>query len=342
MASTGIALMGFGKIGRNLFRILYRSECIRVAAIHDTANPEALEYLLRFDTIQGRFPDELSIVDNNLYAYGRQVPLIGEAEIPNWGDLGVETVIEATGQSRSRDELEVHLERGAKRVILCAPPLEPPDVTLVTGVNDDELQADHRIISNGSCTAHAAGPVVKILNEAFGIRRAFLSTVHAYTNKNRLADVPSEDPRSGRAAAENIIPQATNAAEVLVRLMPELQGKLSATAMNVPVPDGSVVDLVCWHDKPVTREAINEVVRTAATSRYSGILDYEDNPIVSTDILRDPHSGTFDSLATMALGSTMSKTLTWYDNGWGYAHRAVDLIERLMELDSPGQGKEVA
>ncbi len=342
MASTGIALTGFGRIGRNLFRILYRSEHIRVAAIHDTANPEALEYLLRFDTIQGRFPDELSVVDDNLYAYGRQVPLIGEAETPNWGDLGVETVIEATGKRRSREELEKHLERGAKRVILCAPPLDPPDVTIVAGVNDDELQAHHQIISNGSCTAHAAGPVVKVLVEAFGLRRAFLSTVHAYTNKNRLADVPSEDPRRGRAAAQNIIPQATNAAEVLVRLMPELAGKLSAMAMNVPVPDGSVVDLVCWHDKPVTREAINEVVRTAAASRFKGVLDYEDSPIVSSDILRDPHSGTFDSLATMVQGETMSKTLTWYDNGWGYAHRAVDLIERLIELDSPAQGKEVA
>lgn len=342
MASTGVALAGFGRIGRNLFRILYRSEHIRVAAIHDTADPKALEYLLRFDTILGRFPDELSVVDGHLYAYGRQVPLIGEAETPNWSDLGVETVIEATGKSRSRKALEAHLERGAKRVILCAPPLEPPDITVVTGVNDDQVEAHHQILSNGSCTAHAAGPVVKILNEAFGIRRAFLSTVHAYTNKNRLADVPSEDPRRGRAAAQNIIPQATNAADVLVGLMPELSGKLSAMAMNVPVPDGSVVDLVCWHEKPVTEVAINEVIRTAAASKYRGILDYEDSPIVSTDILRDPHSGTFDSLATMAQGGTMSKTLTWFDNGWSYAHRAIDLIERLIEIDRGDQAKEVA
>ena len=336
--STRVALMGFGRIGRNLFRILYRSERIRIAAISDTADPKALEYLLRFDTILGRFPDEVSIREGHLYSYGRQIPLLADdtSDLP-WGDLGIDTVIEATGCSRSRAELERHLERGARRVILCAPPLEPPDITVITGVNDGALEAHHRIVSNGSCTAQCAGPVVKILQEAFGIRRAFLSTVHAYTNQQRLADVPSEDKRRGRAAAQNIIPQATNAAEVLIGLMPELAGRLSAMAMNVPVPDGSVVDLVCWHEKPVTEVAINEVIRTAAASRFPGILDYEDNPIVSTDILRDTHSGTFDSLATMVQGDTMSKTLTWYDNGWGYAHRAVDLIERFIELD-----KEVA
>ena len=336
--STRIALVGFGRIGRNLFRILYRSDRIRIAAISDTADPKGMEYLLRFDTILGRFPDEVSIRDGHLYSYGRQIPVLSDdtGDLP-WGDLGIDTVIEATGRSRRREDLERHLERGARRVILCSPPAEPPDITVVAGVNDGALAPDHRIVSNGSCTAHCAGPVVKILHESFGIRRAFLSTVHAYTNQQRLADVPSEDKRRGRAAAQNIIPQATNAAQVLIELMPELKGRLSAMAMNVPVPDGSVVDLVCWHDKPVTEVAVNEVVRTAAASRFQGILDYEDNPIVSSDILRDSHSGTFDSLATMVQGGFMSKTLTWYDNGWGYAHRAVDLIERFIELD-----KEVA
>ncbi len=333
MSSTRVALVGFGRIGRSLFRILYRSERVRVAAINDPADPKALEYLLRFDTILGRFPDEVSIRDGHLYTYGRQIPVLSDSDDQPWGDLGVDTVIVATGKPRGRQDVERHLERGARRIILCSPPLDAPDLTVVTGVNDGDLRADHQIVSNGSCTAHCAGPVVKILNEAFGIRRAFLTTTHAYTNQQRLADVPSEDMRRGRAAAENIIPQQTNAAEVLKELMPELEGRLSALAMNVPVPDGSVVDLVCWHEKPVTRMAINEVVRTAAASRFKGILDYEDNPIVSTDILRDPHSGTFDSLATMVQGATMSKTLTWYDNGWGYAHRAVDLIERFIELD---------
>ena len=275
----------------------------------------------------------MSIRDENLYVYGRQIPVFTDPDELPWGDLGVDTVIVATGRPRNREDMERHLEKGAQRVILCSPPLDAPDITVVTGVNDHKLTRDHRIVSNGSCTAHCAGPVIKILYEAFGIRRAFLSTVHAYTNQQRLADVPSEDKRRGRAAAENIIPQETNAAEVINELMPELDGRLTAQAMNVPVPDGSVVDLVCWHEKPVTTTAINEVVRTAAASRFRGILDYEDNPIVSTDILKDPHSGTFDSLATMAPGGTLSKTLTWYDNGWGYAHRAVDLIARFIELD---------
>ncbi len=333
MSSTRVALVGFGRIGRNLFRILYRSDRVRIAAISDPADPKALEYLLRFDTILGRFPDEVSIKGGHLYAYGRQTPMISDTDDQPWGVLGIDTVIVATGSPRSRQAVKRHLEAGARRVILCSPPLDAPDITVVSGVNDDALTANHRIVSNGSCTAHCAGPVVKILHDAFGIRRAFLTTTHAYTNQQRLADVPSEDLRRGRAAAENIIPQATNADKILVELMPELEGRLSALAMNVPVPDGSVVDLVCWHEKPVSRVAVNEVVRTAAASRFQGILDYEDNPIVSTDILRDTHSGTFDSLATMVQGSHVSKTLTWYDNSWGYAHRAVDLLSRCIELD---------
>ncbi|MCP4658305.1 MAG: type I glyceraldehyde-3-phosphate dehydrogenase [bacterium] len=330
-----VGLMGFGRIGRNLFRMLYRSEDIRVAAISDVADYQALEYLLRFDTILGRFPDEVSVRDGHLYVVGRQIPMLTE-EVPGdlpWADLGIDVVVEATARNRTRAELERHLERGAKRVILCAPPLEPPDATIVMGVNDHRLGPQHRIISNASCTAHCAAPVVKILHDAFGIRRAFLSTVHAYTNQQRLADVPAADKRRGRAAAENIIPQETNAAQVVTQLLPELTGRLSGMAMNVPVPNGSVVDLVCWHEQPVTTTAINEVVRTAADSHWQDILAYEDEPIVSSDIIRSPYSGTFDSLATMVQRDNVSKTLTWYDNGWGYAHRVVDLIHKISELD---------
>jgi glyceraldehyde 3-phosphate dehydrogenase len=251
-----------------------------------------------------------------------------------WGDLGVETVIEATAQHRTREDFEKHLAQGAKRVILCVPQKTPPDITVVMGVNDSQLKPEHRIVSNGSCTAHCAAPVAKILNEAFGIQRAFLSTVHAYTNQQRLADVPSEDKRRGRAAAENIIPQETNAAQVVTELIPELAGRLSGASMNVPVPNGSVVDLVCWHEKPVTELAINEVIRTAAASdKWRGILSYEDDPIVSSDIIRSTYSSTFDSMATMVQKENVSKTLSWYDNGWGYAHRVVDLIRKFMEID---------
>jgi glyceraldehyde 3-phosphate dehydrogenase len=336
--STGIGLMGLGRIGRNIFRILYKNDDLRLEAVSDVADPAALAYLLRFDTILGRFPDELSVRDGHLYVAGRQVRMLTEEKgaqaTPPWGDLGVVVVIEATAQGRTRAEVERHLEAGARRVILCSPPAEPPDITVVMGVNEDRLKPEHRIVSNASCTAHAAAPVLEILNGAFGIQRAFLTTVHAFTNQQRLADVPDDDPRRGRAAGENIIPQETNSAEVVMELLPELQGKITGLAMNVPVPNGSVVDLVCWHERPVTVEAVNEVVRTAAGSaRWKEILAYEDDPIVSSDILLSEYSGTFDSLATMVLGDDVSKTLTWFDNGWGYAHRVVDLLRCFERLD---------
>lgn len=342
MSEMRIAINGFGRIGRNLFRILYNSEDIQIAAISDPADHGALEYLIRFDTIFGPFPEEVSIKEGNLYVHGRQIPMFsGESpgEIP-WGEMGVDVVVEASGQKLTRAEMQGHLDAGAKRVILCAPPKDEPDATIVMGVNDGDLGAEDRVVSNASCTAHCAAPIVKILHEAFGIERAFLSTVHAYTNQQRLADVPDKDPRRGRAAAENIIPQQTNAANMVMDLIPELQGRISGEAMNVPVPNGSCIDLVCWHEKPITITAINEVVRTAASSQWGGIVQFEDDPIVSSDIIRSPYSSTFDSLATMVLGDRISKTIAWYDNGWGYAHRVVDLINRFNEIEQ--QGREAA
>lgn len=336
MAATRVGLMGFGRVGRNLFRILYQCEDIRLAAINDIADHKALEYLIRFDTILGPFPEEVSVQEGHLYAAGRQIPMLSEKEpgdVP-WGDLGVETVVEATAVSRTREQMERHLEQGAKRVILCVPPSDPPDITVVMGVNDHQLKPEHKIVSSGSTTANCVAPIVKILHEAFGIQRAFLSTVHAYTGQQRLADVPTEDKRRGRAAAENIIPQATNAAQVVMELIPEVAGRMSGISMNVPVANGSVVDLVCWHEKPVTKVAINEVVRTAASAeRWRDILYYQDEPIVSSDIVRCAYSSTFDSLGTMILRENVSKTLTWYDNGWGHTHRVVDLIRKFAELE---------
>jgi glyceraldehyde 3-phosphate dehydrogenase len=330
-----VGLMGFGRIGRNLFRILYDRKDIQIAAISDIADHRSLEYLLRFDTIMGRFPDEVSIKDDHLYVVGKEIPMLSGREPGDidWGGLGVNVVVEATARPRRRAELQHYFDRGAERVILCAPPAEPPDITVVMGVNDDKLKPEHRIVSNASCTAHCAAPIIKILNDAFGVEKAFLTTVHAYTNQQRLADVPSADKRRGRAAAENIIPQETKAAKVVMELLPELRGRISGMAMNVPVPNGSVVDLVCWHDRPVTTLAINEVVRTAAASHWKGIVDYEEDPIVSSDIVRFSYSSIFDSLATMVLGDRVSKTLAWYDNGWGYANRVVDLIGRFAALD---------
>ena len=334
--TTRVGLVGLGRIGRNIFRILYKREDIRVAAISEIADHKGLEYLLRFDTVLGKFPDEVSIVDGNLYVVGRQIPLVSEKETPQppWGDLGVSTVIEATSKSRTRSDLEKHLAAGAKRVISLAPPADAFDIMVVMGVNDEKLESRHRVVSNASSTVHAVTPILKILNEAFTVKRAIFTTVHSYTSQHRLADVPAEDMRRGRAAAENIIPQESRSPKMVAELLPELAGRVTGYAMNVPVRNGSVVDLVCWYEAKVTPTAINEVVRTAAaTDRWRRVVRYEHEPIVSADVSYSSYSSTFDSLATMVMGDRVSKTLCWYDAGYGYAHRAVELIERFAELD---------
>ncbi len=339
--TTRIGLMGLGRIGRNLFRLLYRDPGLELVAISDVAELEALVYLLKWDTLLGRFPERIAVSGDTIQVAGRTVRML-RAEQPgeaNWRELGVDIVVEATAQNRSRAELEAHLAAGAQRVLLLSPPKEAPDRTIVLGVNDGELRDSDRIVSNASCTAHAAAPVLQILEREFGIERAFLSTIHAYTNQQRLADVPAEDKRRGRAAAENIIPQETNAGEVIADLLPGLRGKLTAAAVNVPIPNGSAVDLVCWHRKPVSVGAINAAVKAAAQGPLAGILGYEEDPIVSSDVLHTPESGTFDAQATMAIGERVSKTLCWFDNGWGYAHRAVELMRRLAQLAPAGGGR---
>lgn len=335
---TRIGLMGLGRVGRNLFRLLYRDPDLELVAISDVANPEALVYLLKWDTLLGRFPEPIDVSDGTIWVAGRQVRMLQAAHPGEvaWGELGVDIVVEATAQDRTRAEMEKHFAAGARRVLLCSPPKDPPDRTIILGVNGGELTASDRIVSNASCTAHAAAPLLKVLEREFGIERAFLSTIHAYTNQQRLADVPAEDKRRGRAAAENIIPQSTDAAEVIVNLLPQLRGKLTAAAVNVPIPNGSAVDLVCWHSKPVSVEAINTAVKAATGGELAGILDYEVDPIVSSDVLHTPESGTFDSQATMTIGTGVSKTLCWFDNSWGYAHRAVELLRLMAALD----GKE--
>ena len=333
---TTVGLYGFGRIGRNLFRILYDREDLRIGAIADLADPAGLEYLLRFDTVLGRFPDEVSIREGNLYVRGRQIPFrSGDAARSGpWGDLGVHTVLEATSRSRRRSELEAHLANGAHRVISLAPPIDPPDVLAVRGVNDAALESRHRVVSNASSTVHSVAPVALLLEEAFGIRRAMFTTIHSYTSQHHLADVPAEEMRRGRAAAENIIPQESRSPAMLVELIPALRGRLTGFALDVPVRNGSAVDLVCWHEKPVTKVAVNEVVRTAAASeRWRSVLQYEDDPIVSSDVAQSRYSSIFDSLATMTLGGYVSKTLSWYDAGYGFAHRAVELVERFAQLD---------
>ncbi len=344
-----VAVLGLGRIGRNLFRLLYDRDDLRLEAVSDPSERTALAYLLRFDSILGRFPAPLALDGEVLRAGDRQVRLLaGGAQDASWEQLGVDTVIDTTGRGRSRADLEKHLAAGARRVIVCAPAIGgqagaggnqadfiadlAPDVMVVAGANDDDLRAEHRIVSAASPAANAAAPVVKALHQAFGIERAFLNTIHAYVDQQHLADVPAADPRWGRAAAENIIPLPAAAAEVVMAVVPAVRGRISGSSMNVPVANGSAVDLVCWHARPVTVDEVNGAVRQAAAG-LGGILEYEVEPIVSSDVQRSACSGIFDSQATMVLGGRVSKTLTWFDNSWAYAHRALDLVQRFRQLD---------
>jgi glyceraldehyde 3-phosphate dehydrogenase len=330
-----VGLMGFGRIGRNLFRILYKRDDIQIAAISDIADHKGLEYLLKYDTIMGRFPDAVSVADGALFTYGRRVAMLSGREPADikWKDFDVDVVVEATARYRSRADLAKHLDTGAKRVILCVPPLDEPDITVIMGVNDGDLKPEHRIISNGSVTAHCAAPIIALVDSAFGIERMFFTTVHAYTNDQRLADVPAGDLRRSRAASENIIPTDTNAARVLEQMMPQLKGRITGLALNVPVPNGSLVDMTMFTQSAVTKVSVNEAVRTGIAAKFAKYVEYAQDPIVSSDVKMSPYSSTFDSLATTTLGEHMVKTIAWYDNGWGYAHRVVDLIERLAEID---------
>jgi len=340
--TLSVGIRGLGRIGRNLFRLLYARDDVRIAGISEIADHAGLEYLLRFDTTLGRFPDEIAIREGHIYVAGRQIPLLSEkdgVQTP-WGELGVDTLFEATSRPRPRQELARHMDAGAKRVISLAPPdpADPPDAVAVMGLNDDDLSSAHRIVSNASSTVHCVAPILKIFGDAFGIRRAMFTTVHSYTSEHRLADVPAKDKRRGRAAAENIIPQVSRSPAMLVDLLPELEGRITGSAMSVPVRNGSLVDLVCWHEKKISKTALNEVVRTAAaTRRWNRYLKFEVEPIVSSDVAHSPFSSVYDSLATMSMGESVSKTVSWFDSGYGYAYRALDLLGRFAELDG-GKG----
>jgi glyceraldehyde 3-phosphate dehydrogenase len=270
-----------------------------------------------------------------MYVKGQQVRLLqrrapGEVD---WKALGVDIVIEATGKYRLRAELQRHLDAGAKRVVLTVPPRDELDALVVMGVNDDVLTRQTRIVSNASCTANALAPICKVLHEAVGIERGLLTIVHAYTNDQRLADVPHSELRRSRAAAENIIPTQTWSPRAVGRVLPALEGRLDGMAMCVPVPDGSCVDLVTQMSRPVERQEINEIVRSAAGSRMRRIIEYTEEPIVSSDVIGNSHSAVFDGLSTQVIGANLLKTVTWYDNGWGYATRVVELVQRLADLE---------
>lgn len=336
---TNIAINGFGRIGRAVFRIIAErpDSGLSVVAINDLSDDDILAYLLKRDSVMGTFEHDVTVSDGRMQAAGHDIAMLREsdpAELP-WDELGVEIVIEATGVFRSREQLMKHIEAGAKRVLLTVPAKDEIDATIVLGVNDDDLKASDQIVSNASCTTNCLAPLAKVLDDEFGIVKGVMTTVHAYTNDQRLADVPHADLRRSRAATENIIPTTTGAAKAVGKVLPSLEGKLDGMAMRVPVPDGSIVDLVVELKQSVTEEQVKAALMKASEEGLEGILEYSNEPLVSTDIIGNPHSSIFDAAATQVMDGNLVKIISWYDNEWGYSNRVVDLLVRMASQLTP-------
>jgi glyceraldehyde 3-phosphate dehydrogenase len=329
-----VGINGFGRIGRSVYRIISDRDDMEVVAINDLFDNEQLAYLLKYDTVMGIFDKEVTAQADAMTVDNQRVVMTEHrdpAQIP-WKDLGAQFVIESTGVFRTREPLEKHIAAGAEKVILTVPAKEEIDATIVIGVNDQELKPEHRIVSNASCTTNCLAPIAKILDDEFGIEEGFITTVHAYTNDQRLADVPHKDFRRSRAAGENIIPTTTGAAKAVGKVLPQLQGKLDGLAMRVPVPDGSIVDLVCRLGKKASRKDINAAVQQAAEGPMQRVVEYSEAPLVSSDIIGNTHSSIFDALSTSSQEDGYARIVSWYDNEWGYSNRVVDLIGMLAKL----------
>jgi glyceraldehyde 3-phosphate dehydrogenase len=330
-----VGINGFGRIGRNVFRAAHAAGAdIEFVAVNDLTDPATLAHLLKYDSILGRFPGEVEAGEGSLVVDGNEIRVLSErdpAALP-WADLGVEVVIESTGFFTARDDAAKHLAAGARKVIISAP-AKDPDVTVALGVNFDTAydRDSHDIISNASCTTNCLAPLAKVLHESFGIEQGLMTTIHAYTADQRLQDMPHSDPRRSRAAALNLIPTTTGAAKAVGLVLPELNGKLNGFSMRAPVPVGSAVDLVFTTPEPLEVEQINAALKAAAEGPMKGILAYTEDPIVSTDIVGDPHSSIVDAGGTMVIGDgRMVKTLAWYDNEWGYSNRCVELAGKVL------------
>ncbi len=330
-----VGINGFGRIGRNLFRAAQAAGAdLDFVAVNDVTDTATLAHLLKYDSILGRFPGQVSAGEGSIAVDGKELKVLSErdpAALP-WADLGVEVVIESTGLFTARADAAKHLEAGAKKVIVSAPAKEP-DVTVALGVNfdSDYDPASHHVISNASCTTNCLAPLAKVLHEEFGIEQGLMTTIHAYTADQRLQDMPHKDLRRARAAAINLIPTTTGAAKAVGLVLPELNGKLNGFAMRAPVVTGSVVDLVCNLSKTTSAEEVNAAVKAAADGPLQGILAYTEDPIVSTDVVGDPHSSIFDAGQTMTIGDgSLVKTVAWYDNEWGYSNRCVELAGKVL------------
>jgi glyceraldehyde 3-phosphate dehydrogenase len=335
-----VGINGFGRIGRNLFRAAREAGTdLEFVAVNDLIDTEMIAHLLRYDSVLGRFEGEIEVSDGGIKVDGAEIKVLNEkdpASLP-WGELGVEVVIESTGLFTKREDAQKHLDAGAKKVIISAPAKEP-DITVALGVN---FEADydpekHNIISNASCTTNCLAPVAKVLNDTVGIERGLMTTIHAYTADQRLQDMPHKDYRRARAAAVNLIPTSTGAAKAIGLVIPDLQGKLNGVAVRAPVITGSLVDLVCDVRSETSADEINAAMKEAADGPLSGILKYTDDPIVSTDIVTDPHSSIFDAEQTTVVDGRFVKVFSWYDNEWGYANRCVELAEKVLQPATVG------
>jgi glyceraldehyde 3-phosphate dehydrogenase (phosphorylating) len=336
--SIRIGINGFGRIGRNVYRAAAaRPDLgIEIVAVNDLTSAAVLAHLLKYDTVLGRFPGRVEAAEGEIRVDGKPVKVFAEKDPAaiGWGDLGCAMVLESTGRFTKKSDASKHLRGTVKRVILSAPgeKNDPPDATIVIGVNDSALTPGMTVVSNASCTTNCFAPMVKVLHEAFGIERALMTTVHAYTNDQRILDLEHKDLRRARAAAQNIIPTTTGAAKVVGDVIPELKGRLDGFALRVPVPDGSVTDCTALLKRSVTVEEVNSAFLRAASESLKGILEYTEDPIVSSDVITNPSSCVFDARSTMVNGGTLAKVVGWYDNEWGYSNRCLDLMVRWSKL----------
>lgn len=329
-----VGINGFGRIGRLVFRAMVNDPEIEVVAVNDLGDIPTMAHLLKYDSVHGRAFDVVEVTEEGFVADGHAVKVLSEREPSNlpWGELGVDVVVESTGIFKTGELASKHIEAGARKVVITCP-AKGEDITVVMGVNDGKYDAEkHNIVSNASCTTNCLAPVAKVLLENFGIKRGYMNTIHAYTNDQKILDLPHKDLRRARAAAMSMIPTTTGAARAVSLVLPELAGKLDGFATRVPTPDGSMVDLTVELEREVTVEEINAVMKEAAEGELAGILAYTEDPIVSIDIVDDPHSSIFDAGLTMVMGgkSNLVKVVSWYDNEWGYSNRVKDLVKIMM------------
>jgi len=329
-----VGINGFGRIGRLVFRIAMKRPEVEVVAVNDITDAATLAHLLKYDSVHGKYDGSIEVKDNSFIVDGKEIKVMAErdpSKLP-WKEMNVDVAVESTGVFRTRDKVAMHLDAGAKKVLLSVPAKDEIDATIVLGVNDEDLKPEHKVVSNASCTTNCLAPVVKVLHDSFGIEQGLMTTIHSYTNDQRILDLPHKDLRRARSAAVSMIPTTTGAAKAVGKVIPDLNGKLNGMAVRVPTPDASLVDLVAELKKDVTIDDINSAMKSYADGKMKGILEYCTDPVVSVDIIGNPHSSIFDSLATMMMGKRMVKIISWYDNEWGYSNRMVDLLIKMANI----------